>query len=226
MGQHIPVITIDGLSGSGKGTIASRLAEILHWHCLDSGALYRTFAWAAINYRLSIDDQARLVSKLKSVDIQIKPVNTGSQLIIFCDGIDVTTEIRTEECSNMASRIAAIAKVRALLLPHQRAFRQAPGLVADGRDMGTVVFPDATVKFYLEATLKERAKRRYNQLKEKGINVSLPDTLEDLAQRDIRDQTRSVAPAKPAPDVIRIDTTKLSIEEVLAEVKRCVAQYV
>ncbi|MCH9769876.1 MAG: (d)CMP kinase [Gammaproteobacteria bacterium] len=211
MTQTVPVITFDGLSGTGKGTISQRLAESLGWGCLDSGMLYRVFAWAVLRYQLSIEDVVTLMPALNAVQLELTPEQR-----LLADGHDITLEIRSEACSKMASKVSAIPEVRASLLDRQRAFRKAPGLVADGRDMGTVIFPDAVLKFYLTASPETRAERRFNQLKEKGINVSLREVREELVKRDYRDEHRDCSPAKPAPDVILIDTDKISVDEVFA----------
>ncbi len=208
----ISVITIDGPSGSGKGTISQLLAKKLGWHFLDSGALYRILALAALKQHIDLLDAEVLEQLALNLDLQF----TNGKIILM--GQDVTDEIRSEPCSVAASKVAALPKVRKALLKRQRDFRQAPGLVADGRDMGTVVFPDAKLKIFLTASQEQRALRRYRQLQEQGINVSLSDVSDDLSQRDKRDQERTIAPLKPAKDAIIIDTTKLSIDEVLNKV--------
>jgi cytidylate kinase len=208
----IPVITIDGPSGSGKGTIGQLLAKKLGWHFLDSGALYRILALAALKQHIDLTDIKALEQLALNLDVQF----ANGKIILM--GQDVTKEIRSEECSIAASKIAAEPKVRAALLIRQRAFRQAPGLVADGRDMGTVVFKDAKLKIFLTASQEQRALRRFQQLQEQGINVSLAAVSADLGQRDKRDQERIISPLKPAKDAIIIDTTLLSIDEVLNKV--------
>lgn len=211
----IPVITIDGPSGSGKGTIAQLLAKKLKWHFLDSGVLYRVVGWAVLNAQVDPSDLVALNNVINHIDIHMHVSEIGDEARIICNNHDVTEEIRSEACSQMASITSAIPEVRAALLDRQRQMRQPPGLVTDGRDMGTVVFPDATLKFFVTASLDERAKRRYNQLKRKGKDVSLPDVRRELSVRDERDLNRAIAPLTPADDVILIDTTNLDIESVM-----------
>lgn len=218
MGDRVLVITIDGPSGSGKGTIASLLAKRLGWHFLDSGALYRAVAWGILHYNVSLEDHVALEALINGLQIDMKVGDATAQPSIFCDQIEVTDEIRSEACSQMASRSSSIPMVRAALLEKQRVMRQSPGLVTDGRDMGTVVFPDADLKFFFQAAPEERAKRRYNQLKAKGKNVTLRDIERELRLRDQRDESRAVSPSKPAPDAVLIDTTGLSIESVFQAV--------
>lgn len=214
----IPVITIDGPSGSGKGTIAQLLAKKLEWHFLDSGMLYRAVGWAALRDQIDVADHAALKQMVSDLNLHMSIEERGDEAKIFVDHEDITDMIRSEACSQMASITSAIPLVRAALLERQRQFRQAPGLVTDGRDMGTVVFPDATLKFYLTASAEERAKRRFSQLKQKGKHVSLPDILRELQVRDERDANRAIAPAKPADDVILVDTTSLDVNSVLETV--------
>lgn len=214
----IPVITIDGPSGCGKGTIAQRLAMRLQWHWLDSGALYRTVAWAVLFYQIPPDHDQELAGLLTRLKIHFEADDHGSAAQVQCDGHEVSQSIRTEACAKMASLISAKPFVREALLERQRDMRQPPGLVADGRDMGTVIFPDAAVKFFLNASPEERAERRYKQLKELGIDVNLADIREDLASRDQRDRERAVSPLRPAEDSVFIETTGLSIDQVFAEV--------
>lgn len=211
----IPVLTIDGPSGTGKGTVSQLLAQALHWHFLDSGALYRVLALAAKQHAVELDNETTLEVLAAHLDVQFKTQERGEAARIILEGNDVTSIIRTEECGDAASRVAALPRVRKALLNRQRAFRESPGLVTDGRDMGTVVFPDAFLKVYLEAKLEVRAQRRYLQLKEKGINVSLAQVVKELAERDARDQQRFVAPLKPAQDAIIIDTTEMNVQQVL-----------
>ncbi len=203
----IPVITIDGPGGSGKGTIGLQLAEALGWHFLDSGALYRVLALAVLNHHLDITHEPAIVQLAKILDVQF-----GSD--IFLEKQNVTYQIRTESCGNLASQIAVFPAVRSVLLEKQYAFRQLPGLVADGRDMGTTVFPDASIKFFLEASALERAKRRYLQLKDIHQNVTLENLLAEIKERDVRDKERVVSPLIPAKDAVVIDTTGLGIKEV------------
>lgn len=208
----IPVITIDGPSGTGKGTISQMLAQKLSWHYLDSGAIYRVLAWNALQHELSLADEGELVKLAQQLDVVFLVTPQGIEGIVKCGAIDVTNAIRTPEVSQASSIISAKPLVREALLARQRAFCQAPGLVTDGRDMGTVIFPDAALKIFMTADPDERAKRRYNELKSKGIDVNLPTVLEAQQTRDARDADRTVAPLKPAPDAIIIDTTTLDIE--------------
>lgn len=213
-----PVITVDGPSGSGKGTICSLLARELGWNLLDSGALYRLVALAARHHGVALDDVDALVVLAAHLDVQFVTPEDQNEVTIILEGEEVTNSIRTEECGADASVVAALGPVRDALLERQRAFVSEPGLIADGRDMGTVVFPQATLKVYLTASAEERANRRYNQLINKGLGASLQAILEDIQARDARDMNRSVAPLKPAEDAISLDTTALSIEQVLASV--------
>ena len=216
----VPVITVDGPSGTGKGTICSYLADWLQWHFLDSGALYRVLALAAEKHGISSDNEAALVALAENLNVEFKVAGAGSLVDVELDSLTVTDEIRTETCGNAASVIAPIAKVRQALLSRQRAFHLAPGLIADGRDMGTVVFPGATLKIYLSA--EDRPKRRYKQLKEKGIDATLRDLSAAIAERDERDSTRAASPLKPAEDAIVIDTSKLDIDAVLENISELV----
>ncbi len=218
----IPVITIDGPSGTGKGTIGQLLALELGWHYLDSGSLYRVLALAAEHHQVALDDETGLAHLASNMDIQFK-IN-GHDLLprVILDHLDVTEAIRSENCGNNASKVGVLPKVRQALLELQRAFRTVPGLVTDGRDMGSVVFPDAPIKLFLDASPQERAERRYNQLKKKGINVSLDALCTELVERDRRDRERVVAPLKPAPDAIIIDTTHMGIEEELQKIREIV----
>jgi cytidylate kinase len=206
----VPVIAVDGPAASGKGTIGAGAALALGFHHLDSGALYRLVALRALNAGIALDDPASLAEAATRMTFHL-----GQDRIVL-DGGDVTAEVRGEAVSAAASRVAVLGPVRAALLPRQRSFRRPPGLVADGRDMGTVVFPDATLKIYITASAEERARRRYKQLIGKGNSVSLDDLLRDIRERDARDTGRAVAPLKPAPGAIVLDTTSLSIEAGIA----------
>ncbi len=208
----IPIITIDGPSGSGKGTIGQLLAERLGWHFLDSGALYRVVAAAARSRGITSDQIPRLVGLAENLDLSF------DQGRVWLEGRDVSDEIRTEECGNAASKVAAVPEVRRALLDWQRAYARVPGLIADGRDMGSVVFPEAQVKIFLTASAEERARRRYNQLKEKGIDVSLASLTSEIEERDRRDRTRSVSPLKAPAAALEVDSTAYSIDEVLEKV--------
>lgn len=212
-----PVITIDGSAGSGKGTLAQRLSHKLGWHLLDSGAIYRLLAFAASKHGVTLDDEAGLVALASRVKMEFL-AKEGAELEILLEGKNVTRDIRTEDCGCNASRLAVLPKVRDALLDRQKSFRQAPGLVADGRDMGTVVFPDAPLKIFLLASAEVRAERRFRQLKEKGIDATMDRLIQDIVERDERDCNRKQAPLKPADDAIQIDTDKMSIEEVFNKV--------
>lgn len=214
---QIPVITVDGPSGSGKGTICQLLAKELGWELLDSGALYRLLGLAANHHGVNLDDEEALVVLAAHLNVQFIPRDDDTVQIVL-EGEEVTDAIRTEAVGKDASIVAAIPAVRDALLERQRAFAEMPGLIADGRDMGTVVFPEASLKIYLDASAEERAVRRYNQLINKGLGASLQAILEDIQARDDRDMNRPVAPLKPAADAVILDTTKMSIEEVLAAV--------
>ena len=206
------IITIDGPSGAGKGTVCARLANDLGWELLDSGALYRITALAASRKNIALDNEAEVAKVTANLDVQFKPTDEG--VLVILEGEDVSRSIRTEEVGGMASQVAALPQVRAALLQRQRDFAQASGLIADGRDMGTVVFPDAKVKIFLTASAEERGQRRFKQLQEKGIQADLPAIIEDIRERDERDSNRAVAPLKPADDALIIDSTHLSVEEV------------
>ena len=218
-----PIVTIDGPSGSGKGTISRAVAEHLAWHLLDSGALYRLVALAGSQSALDPADVAGHAALATRMDVVFSVRSDGSERVIL-SGQDVTAAIRTETAGQGASRVAAWPAVRTALLERQRAFAQAPGLVADGRDMGTVVFPHAQLKVFLTASAAARAQRRYKQLKDKGSDVSLPALSREIAERDLRDSTRAVAPLQPASDAVVIDSTDLTIEQVVERVLALGAQ--
>ena len=213
MKKPVPVIAIDGPSGSGKGTIAHRVAKALGWHLLDSGALYRLVALSASKAGVALDDVEGLARLAGALDVQFDSNEDGSERI-WLDGEDVTNEVRKEETGAGASAVAVIPAVRDTLLARQRAFRQPPGLVADGRDMGTHVFSDAPLKIFLTASAEERARRRHKQLKDKGMDVSLAALSRDIEYRDRRDSERSVAPLRPAEDARILDSSGQSIEAV------------
>lgn len=213
-----PVITIDGPSGSGKGTVAGLLARQLGWNLLDSGALYRLLAFSARSHGVDLTNEEALVRLATYLDVQFLAAEAGQGQRIVLEGEDVSDSIRNEQIGAGASQVAALPAVREALLQRQRAFRETPGLVADGRDMGTVVFPDAPLKVFLTASAEERARRRYNQLKAKGDDVSLASLLDEIRARDERDTQRAVAPLRPASDAIQLDSTELSIEQVLERI--------
>jgi len=219
MSEHqntVPVITLDGPSGTGKGTLCHRLADYLGWHLLDSGVLYRALGFLAGRRNIELDARDELVQLAEHLPIEFK------QHQIFLDGEHVGDALRTEACGAKASQLAAIPEIRAALLERQRAFAVLPGLVTDGRDMGTVVFPDAVLKFYLDASSEERARRRYLQLKDSGKSVSLAQVVDELTKRDERDIARQHAPLKAADDAIMVDTTDLSVNDVF----RCLVELV
>ena len=220
--NHAPVIAIDGPSGSGKGTIGQILALRLGWHYLDSGALYRAVGYLAVRQNTPTDDVDRLARLALTMDIsfQVAPDHPARVLL---NGADAGDGLRTEEAGAMASKVATIPEVRAALLNKQRAFRSPPGLVADGRDMGTVVFPDAALKIFLTASPDIRAQRRYNQLKDKGFDANLSRLLGEIRDRDARDAARTVSPLKPATDAVILDSSTLSIPEVVEQIARLFA---
>ena len=212
--SNVRVIAIDGPSGSGKGTIARQVAASLGWHLLDSGALYRLLALAASRRGISLDDAAALAGLAENLDVRFG-TDAGGEELIWLDGKPVSHELRTEEAGKGASTVAALQAVRDALLTLQRSFRRPPGLVADGRDMGTHVFPDATLKVFLTASAEERARRRHKQLNDKGIDVSLAALSRDIEDRDRRDTERSVAPLRPAEDARILDSSGKSIDSVV-----------
>ncbi len=212
------VITIDGPSGSGKGTVAKILSQKLGWSLLDSGALYRLVAFGAIKHGIALDDCDALAKLALNLDVKFELQADSELLIPVFEGENVASLIRTEECGSAASKVAALTPVRDALLDRQRAFLTEDGLIADGRDMGTVVFPDAPVKIYLNASAEERAERRYNQLKNSGETVSIAAILNEIRTRDERDMNREVAPLKPADDAIEIDSTSLTIDQVVDQI--------
>jgi cytidylate kinase len=212
--KTVPVLTIDGPGGAGKGTICQMVAKQLGWHLLDSGALYRLTALAAQKHGVALDNESSVAVLAKHLDVQFMPQDEGLVNTIL-EGEDVSGDIRTEEVGAMASKVAALPEVRQALLERQRDFAQAPGVVADGRDMGTVVFPQAPVKIYLTASAEERAKRRFLQLQEKGKTADIEKILSEIVERDERDMNREVAPLKPAIDALVVESTNMSIEQVL-----------
>lgn len=220
--MSIPVITIDGPSGTGKGTVSLRLAQQLGWHFLDSGALYRLVAYGAKQKGLNFDDPAALANYARHLPVSFEARSDGRDPKIFLEEQEVTEAIRTETAGNAASKVATIGEVRTALLQRQREFCQPPGLVADGRDMGTTVFPGATLKIYLTASPEIRAQRRYKQLKEKGIDGSLSALVKDITERDERDANRTVSPLIPADDAVMVDTSSLTVDEVMVLVGRLV----
>jgi len=210
--DNTPVITLDGPTASGKGTVAHGVAQVLGWHVLDSGALYRLTALAVLRRGLAADDVGAIARAAERLDVRFEP---GA--IVF-ENADVSDAIRAEAVGNLASHIAAWSPVRAALLARQRAFRRAPGLVADGRDMGSIVFADAALKIFLLSSVEVRARRRYKQLIEKGISATFADLLDDLSARDARDANRAVAPLAPAPDAITLDSSALTADETVTRV--------
>jgi cytidylate kinase len=212
MGGHIPVVAVDGPAGAGKGTVSRALARRLGWHYLDSGAIYRALAVAVQDAGLGLADIDGLAALASRMDLRFEP---GDEPKVVLGGQDISGRIGTEACGNLTSKIAALGPVRQALLQKQREFRMAPGLVADGRDMGTVVFTDAACKIFLTASAEERARRRHKQLKEKGIDVSLSSLTKEIEERDRRDSERSIAPLKMAEDAVLVDSSTMSIAEVI-----------
>jgi cytidylate kinase len=223
--RDVPVITIDGPSGSGKGTVSRAVAKALGWSLLDSGALYRLVALAAHRASISLDDALALGQLAGGIAIQFGSDSAGNELV-WLEGQDVTRTIRTEEAGNDASKVAALREVRAALLERQRRFAVAPGLVADGRDMGTVVFPQAGLKIFLTASPAERALRRYKQLKEKGVAANLAALSLEIAERDRRDSTRTASPLVASADATMLDTTGMSVDSVVGRVLNIARDFV
>lgn len=223
MNSKAPVITLDGPGGVGKGTLSCMLARRFGWHYLDSGALYRLAALAAMNHGVDFDNESALAVIAEHLDIRFQ--QEGDAVVVLLEGDDVSRQIRTEEVGSNASRVAAFGRVREALLKRQRAFRTEPGLIADGRDMGTVVFPEANLKIFMTASAEERASRRFKQLRESGASADYDRVLADIVERDERDSNRAVAPLKPAADAIVIDTTVQSIDEVMEQVLALVTDH-
>ncbi len=214
----VPVLAIDGPSGSGKGTLAQMLAKQLGWHLLDSGALYRIVGLAAVEQGVDLDDEARLVGVAEHLDMKFAATLAGEPAAVLLNGCDISDAVRSEQAGYYASRVAIFNGVRQALRERQRTFASEPGLVADGRDMGTEVFLDAPLKIFLTASAEERAQRRYKQLMNKGESVNLAALLEDIQARDRRDSERAVAPLRPADDAVVIDSTHLDIAQVFQQV--------
>ena len=224
MSAAVPVITIDGPSGSGKGTLAQLLARQLGWHLLDSGALYRIVGLAAVEAGVDLGDEPALAAVAAGLHVEFAASRPGEPAAVLLSGRDISAAVRSEQTGQYASRVAVFTAVRRALHQRQRDFAQAPGLVADGRDMGTEVFADAPLKIFLTASAEERARRRHKQLMNKGESVTLATLLEDIRARDQRDSERAVAPLRPAPDAIVIDSTALDIDQVLQQVLELMRQ--
>ncbi|WP_110693814.1 (d)CMP kinase [Salinicola halophyticus] len=222
MSEAAPIVTIDGPGGAGKGTISRMIAEHMGWHLLDSGALYRLTALSALRNGVAVDDARALSEQAQNLDVVFAVENGAMQILL--EGDDVTQAIRSEGVGSAASQVAALPPVREALLQRQRDFCQAPGLVADGRDMGTVVFPDASLKIYLTASAEERARRRLLQLQQGGEDARLSTLLKEIQARDARDMQRAVAPLKPAEDAVELDTTQLDIPEVVERIETLLAE--
>lgn len=218
-GETVPVVTIDGPSGSGKGAVTAQIAEWSGFHVLDSGALYRLVGLAARRAGVSLDDERALAEIATHLDTTFQPEDGEEDWAVYLGTEVVTALIRTDEAGVDASLVSQFSGVRGALIERQRAFKAAPGLIADGRDMGTIVFPDATLKIFLTASAEERANRRYKQLKNKGMDVNFAALLESIQARDVRDMTRSVAPLVPAEDSVVIDSSELSLSEVAQSVR-------
>ncbi len=224
MADVIPVIAVDGPSGTGKGTLCSYLSNWLQWHFLDSGALYRILALLTERHSIELENELEIAAQAQALDVMFTSPGAGEEINVILEGEDVSQLIRTESCGTAASQLAAYPAVREALLERQQAFRKAPGLVADGRDMGTVVFSDANLKIFLTATPEERARRRHKQLKGKGFDVNLAQLSVDITERDARDSRRTVSPLKPADDAVVIDTSSLSIGAVIEHVATLVRE--
>ncbi len=218
MTAPVPVLTLDGPSGSGKGTVSRLLAQRLGWHLLDSGALYRAVGYAASLAGVDLSDAAAVTRCARQTRIGFRDPGDGGETRVLVNGQDAGDALRTETCGAAASAIAAVPEVRAALLDVQRAFREPPGLVADGRDMGTVIFPDAATKVFLTASAAERARRRHKQLSEKGLKVTLASLLREIEARDARDAARTVAPLKPAADAVLLDSTGMPVQTVVERI--------